>query len=273
MMFMPELQRSGAFEWTQAAGGRTLQCRPLLAHAAHLFTTRDLQLREDAEWAAVAHAVGVEPSCVRLIRQVHGVNVAVARAGAGPAWDRPEADVIVSNDPEVAIGVRVADCAPILIADIRLGVVAAAHAGWRGTVRGAAPRAVAALREHFGSNPRDLLAAIGPCLGRCCGEVGPEVVDAFRRAGHPADDVTRWLRPGLGDRFLLDLDGANADQLAAAGLPTEHIYDAGICTKSHSRVFHSYRADGAKAGRMAAVIRARKKDEGGRTKEGRSRKQ
>jgi hypothetical protein len=239
-----------------------LQCRPLLPYARHLFTSRDVQLREgDAEWTAVANAVGVDPSHLRLIRQVHGVNVAVVRAGIGPEEGRPQADVIVSNDADAAIGVRVADCAPVLIADTRLGVVAAAHAGWRGTVLGAAPKAVATLREQFGSDPRDLIAAIGPCLGRCCGEVGPEVVEAFRSAGHSTGDVERWLQPGRGDRFVLDLTGANVDQLVAAGIPRAQVYDAGICTKTHSDVLHSYRADGPRAGRMAGVIRAKRKEE------------
>jgi YfiH family protein len=193
---------------------------------------------------------------LRLINQVHGVGVAIARAGVPAGERRPEADVIISADPEVAIGVRVADCAPVLIADRRLGVVAAVHAGWRGTVLGAAPKAVAALRQEFRSDPADLIAAIGPCLGSCCGEVGPDVVAAFRDAGHAPGDVDRWLRPGIGDRFVLDLPGANVDQLIAAGVPTEQVYACGICTKSHSNALHSFRADGPHAGRMAGVIRA-----------------
>jgi YfiH family protein len=256
MMFMPELQPSGAFEWTQAAGGRALVCGPLRSHGQHLFTTRDLQLRGDrAEWVAVADALGVDPLRLRLIRQVHGASVAVARRGSDEAWTPPEADAIVSDDPLAAVGVRVADCAPVLLADTRLGVVGAVHAGWRGTVQRAAPAAVAALHAHFGSRPRDLIAAIGPCLGQCCGEVGPEVVQAFRSAGHTADDICRWFLPGSGDRSMLALSRANVDQLAAAGVPREQIYDAAICTRTHSTLFHSYRADGPGAGRMVAAIK------------------
>jgi YfiH family protein len=258
MMFMSEPQPSGGFEWTQAAGGRALRCPPLLAWAPHFFTSRDLTLGDDAEWAAVATAVDVDLSSLRMIRQVHGAGVAVVRQGATSDWSSPEADVIVSDDPETAIVVRVADCAPILFADTRLGVIAAAHAGWRGAAQAAAPAAVSALSDHFGSQPRDLIAAIGPCLGVCCGEVGPEVVEAFTNAGHAATDIDRWFRPGFGDRSYLDLAGANVDQLAAAGVPRDRIYDTGLCTKSHRRLFHSYRADGRGAGRMAAVIRRKK---------------
>ena len=121
-----------------------------------------------------------------LIRQVHGAAVAVAQKDRPEPWRRPEADVVASDDPSNAIAVRVADCAPVLVGDRRTGAVAAAHAGWRGTVQGAAVAAVEALRVSFGSEPTDLVAAVGPCLGPCCGEVGSEVVQAFIDAGHDA---------------------------------------------------------------------------------------
>jgi copper oxidase (laccase) domain-containing protein len=109
--------------------------------------------------------------------------------------------------------------------------------------------------------PADLIAAIGACLGVCCGEVGPDVVEAFGSAGHARADIARWFNPGRGDRFYLDLAAANADQLVAAGVPREHTHVSGLCTKSYSQLFHSYRAHGRDAGRMAGVIR-RKKEEG-----------
>ena len=235
-----------------------LHCPRLLAHAPHFFTTRDLTLRDDAEWTTVAGAIGVDRSRLRMIRQVHGIGVAVVRAGDRSAWSSPEADVVISDDPDTAIVVRVADCAPILFADTRLGVVAAAHAGWRGAAQGAATAAVKALAEQFGSQPPDLIAAIGPCLGVCCGEVGPEVVEAFASAGHARADIDRWFRPGEGDRFHLDLAGASADQLAVAGVPREQIHVSALCTKSYPQLFHSYRAHGRDAGRLGAIIRRKK---------------
>jgi YfiH family protein len=258
MMFMSEPQPSGAFEWTQAAAGRVLSCPPLSEWASHFFTTSDLMLRDDGEWTTVAQAIGVDRSGLRMISQVHGVDVAVVRTGSAAVWSPPKADVIVSDDPETAIVVRVADCAPVLLADTRSGVVAAAHAGWRGAAQGAARSAVNALREQFGSDARDLVAAIGPCLGVCCGEVGPEVVETFAKAGHARADIERWFSAGDGDRFYLDLAGANADQLAAAGVAKEQIHVSGLCTKSHSTLFHSFRAHGRGAGRLAGVIRRKK---------------
>jgi YfiH family protein len=192
-----------------------------------------------------------------LIRQVHGTSVAVARRGGPLAAERPEADVILSDDPEAAIGVRVADCAPILIADERSGAVGAVHAGWRGAAARAAEVAVARMRDEFGSRPEHLIAAIGPCLGQCCGEVGPDVVQAFRAGGGRDDEIGRWFAAGTGDRLQLDLAGASRDQLIASGLRPERVLLSGLCTKTWKDRFHSYRARGKEAGRMLAAIRAR----------------
>jgi YfiH family protein len=193
---------------------------------------------------------------LRLVRQVHGIDIAIASGRAGAMVDQQEADIIISGDPDLAIGVRVADCAPVLIADRRLGSVGAAHAGWRGTTKRAAVVLANAMEHTFGSRRDDLVAAIGPCLGPCCGEVGPEVVRTFREAGHTADDVARWFAPGASGRPYLNLWGANRDQLESAGIPPSQIHVAEICTKTHAALLHSYRAQGPKVGRMVAVIRA-----------------
>jgi YfiH family protein len=256
MMFMTDPQPSGGFEWTQEPWGQALICGPLGEVAPHVFTVANLQLTgDDQEWRAVAVRMGIDVPQLRLIRQVHGIDVATVRLGSEAPAHRPEADVIISDDPAAAVGVRVADCAPVLVGDRRRGVVGAAHAGWRGTVKGAAGTVVAAMVKTFGSDPRDLVAAIGPCLGPCCGEVGPEVVEAFRDAGHSESDLERWFTTGASDRPYLNLWNANRDQLQAAGVPAAQIHAAELCTRTHSTLFHSYRAQKAHAGRMAAVIR------------------
>ena len=254
---MAEPQPSDGFEWTQAEWGLVLRCRPLADIAEHVFTTADIELRDSRdEWAAVAHAIGIEFDRVLLLRQVHGARVAISRRGEYVPGPRPEADAAVTDDPTIAIGVRVADCAPILIGDRRQQVVGAAHAGWRGTVQRAAIAAVREMQSQFGSRPEDLVAAIGPCLGACCGEVGPEVVQTFREAGHDPDSLAQWFTPGRGDRFHLDLPLANRDQLIVAGVPAPQIHVSGLCTKSFPELFHSYRARKERAGRMVGIIRA-----------------
>jgi YfiH family protein len=255
MMPISDPQPSGAFEWTQEPWGRALRCTAL--PAPHLFTSRDLILRGDErEWSAVASSLGVEATRLLLVKQVHGVHVAIARKGRTSAWTRPEADAIVTDDPAVAIGVRVADCAPVLLLDAVRNVVGAAHAGWRGTAASTSAAAVRAMGETFGSRPADLIAAIGPCLGQCCGEVGPDVLAAFRAAGADDASMRAWFRPGTGDRSFLDLERANADQLARAGIDPARIFASGLCTKTHRERLHSYRGDGARAGRLLGAIRA-----------------
>jgi YfiH family protein len=189
---------------------------------------------------------------------VHGRTIAVSREGTLPGpWTPPQADGVVSDDPSAAFGVRVADCAPILMGDRRTGAVAAVHAGWRSTMQRIGAEAVAAMARELQSDPADLVAAIGPCLGACCGEMGEEVVHAFREAGH--DDVTidRWFAREAGRRPHFDLWRANVDQLMAAGLPAGSIHVAGLCTRTYPETFHSYRVRGTEAGRMVGVIRAR----------------
>src|SRR5688572_15254269 len=261
MMFMTAPQPTDRFEWTQAPWGGVIQCRPLLEIADHFFTAASLELRQDPqEWAQVASRAGVPRERLLLLHQVHGHAVAVARSGE--PWTPPPADAVATDDPDVALVVRVADCAPILLADRRRGVVAAVHAGWRGTLQRIAIEAVETMGRELGSNPGDLVAAIGPSLGACCGEMGEEVVDAFREAGHGDEALERWFSRAPGRRPHFDLWRANRDQLRSAGLRPEAIHVSGLCTRTHPTMFHSYRAAGPGAGRMAGVIRVREKGKG-----------
>ena len=253
---MIDPQPSGGFQWVQAPWGRVLQCQALSEVASHFFTEGSIELRDrDEEWAAVATLANVDRDHLLLLRQVHGRTVAVAEAGRGGRWTPPEADAIVSRDPTSALVVRVADCSPILIADRKTGAVAAVHAGWRSTMQRIVSAAIESMGAQFGSEPSNLVAAMGPSLGRCCGEMGEEVVEAFQTAGHPARDLERWFQRAPGHKPHFDLWLANRDQLATAGVPESQIFSADLCTRTHSTRFHSYRAAGPSAGRMAAVIR------------------
>ena len=132
-------------------------------------------------WETLSDWLGVESSRLWRLRQVHGITVHTeAVAPCDGTW--PEGDLLATDRHDVALAVRTADCVPILYADPRTGAVAAVHAGWRGTVAGAASRMVEVLAARFGSRPEDLIAAIGPCVGPESYEVGQEVVDAFAAA-------------------------------------------------------------------------------------------
>src|SRR5215210_5423210 len=157
-MTLPAIPR--AFVWTSESWGPALRCNPLHHIAPHLFTTRSLELIDEADWRHVADALGVNR--VQIVTQVHGREVVVLKRGAPPLASQPHADILVSDDSNVGIAVRAADCVPLLIADSRTGAVAAVHAGWRGTAVAAASTAVEALVRESGSRPEQLVAAIGP---------------------------------------------------------------------------------------------------------------
>jgi YfiH family protein len=259
-MTLPPIPDS--FRWTNESWGPALRCVPLGAVAPHLFTTRQLELSAGNDWWPLADALGVRR--IVTLTQIHGRSVVVVRHGVSTPRGRPEADVIVSNDPEVAIAVRAADCVPLLLADSKTGAVAAVHAGWRGTAASAAIAAVEALAREFNTRPEDLVAAVGPSIGPCCYEVGSELVDAFAAAGHARHLIDRWFAtppPPRGSRepspLRLDVAAANRDQLMLAGVAGENIHMSGLCTAMHLEVLTSFRAEKENAGRLAGVIRAR----------------
>lgn len=245
-----------AFHWTVESWGDALRCAPLEAIAQHAFTSKQLQLPAAEAWAAAAASVGGTAIQVRRVRQVHGNVVRVVRrgqAGASDAGATPDGDAVVSNVPGQILGVLVADCVPMLIADGSNGAAGAVHAGWRGTCARVGPAAVDAMRRQFGSEPDDLTAAIGPSIGPDDYEVGEALIESFQRAGHRAGDLARWFRRH-DRRLLLDLWAANRDQLIDAGVPAGRIFVCGLSTLAHPGVFDSFRSAGERTGRMAAVI-------------------
>lgn len=252
-----------AFRWTTEPWGHALRCDGLDGVAQHLFTTRQLALRggmeeRPAAWAAAVASVGAGVERLVRVRQVHGRAVRVVRRGSGAAaWaGRPDGDAIVSDEPGLALAVLVADCVPVLLADRRRGVAAAVHAGWRGTCAGIVTAALDVMRREFGVASGDVVAAIGPSIRPCCYEVGEELVEAFRRDGHSAADLARWFTASPaadgGVSLRLDVALANRDQLRAAGVTG--IFDCGFCTRTFRETFDSFRADGDRAGRMAAIL-------------------
>jgi hypothetical protein len=257
------------------AGGPALVCGALRSFADHLFTTREWALGSraaatDADWEPVAASLGVDRAHLVRVHQVHGNTVLTARllvprpgegkpdtppARAG-APVRPDADIIVSNDPSRAVAIQTADCVPLLIADRVIGAVAAAHAGWRGLAAGVPGAAVAALAREFGSRPADLVAAIGPCISSPSYEVGDDVWERFSATGFSDAERARWFDESASERHR-QFDGwqAACDQLEAAGVPAGQIHLAALCTATYPDLFCSYRRDGKGAGRMAAAIR------------------
>lgn len=257
-MTLPDLPET--FEWTHEPWGIGLRCRPLALMAAHVFSTRQLRLPSPDGARLLGVAVGVDQ--VAMVEQVHGAEVYVAD-GPRPA-DPPRADILISSNVQIAVAVRAADCAPVLLAARTRPVVAAVHAGWRGTAAGAVAVAVARLERDYGVPPADLIAAIGPCIGACCYTVGSELVDAFAAAGHARYLIDRWFMtppPPRGSRerppLRLDVALANRDQLVLAGVAEADIHSAGLCTAMHLDVLTSFRAEREASVRLAAAIAPR----------------
>lgn len=167
-------------------------------------------------------------------KQIHSDRVLLVES-PGP---QGEGDALVSNQPGIGLTIRTADCLPVLIADPRHRAVAAIHAGWRGVVSEIAPKAVQAMHAQFGSAPEDLVVAIGPGIGKCCFEVGPEVAVQF----------------GLSGRTKVDLVETMRRQLGRNGVSPGQISTSGYCTVCNSELFESYRRDREVAGRMTAMI-------------------
>ena len=182
--------------------------------------------------------LGLDGAELTTMGSVHGASVARVDTAGGSVDD---VDALLTNRPGVALFATFADCYPIVLWDPRNKVAGLVHAGWRGTRAGVAGAAVSLMRREYGSDR--ILAGIGPGICGRCYEVGPEVAAQFDE---------RFVREGVGDRFLLDLAAANRAQLAGEGV--EPIFDIGICTKEHY-LFPSHRRhpDGTRFGAIVSI--------------------
>ena len=205
-------------------------------------TVGDDPARVRENWERLRAATGLD---FARVRQVHGCRVVDAAAGTEPV---EEGDAVATAAPGVAACVSVADCVPVLLADPRSGAVAAVHAGWRGTIDGAAAAGVKALVERHGARPDEMLAAIGPGIGPCCFEVSRDLAARFRDEVGPVTATSR----DQGSR--VDLWRANELLLRRAGLARRRIETLGRCTSCEERTFFSHRRDRGLTGRHVAFI-------------------
>ncbi|MCU1286179.1 MAG: hypothetical protein JWO13_2529 [Acidobacteriales bacterium] len=207
-------------------------------------------------------------------KQIHSNIVHVLESATPPA-STITADGLITNVPGLLLTIQTADCVPVLLVDAKRKAIGAFHAGWRGTVARIVEKGVGAMRVTFGSDPRDIRAAIGPCIGQCCYAVGEEVVGEFHSQFSYADSLFKPYfeddpiklkypllfltarAPGhsnLGPQIHLDLVEANRRQLLDAGLKPKNIWSAGACTSCNTDRFFSYRKEAGFTGRMMSVI-------------------
>ncbi len=186
------------------------------------------------------NALGIPSDRLAIPQQRHTAIVGIV--GAEGNYDR--CDALITNVPEVFLSVTVADCAPIFLFDRTRKVVACVHAGWRGTEQQILQKTLVSMQQNFGSIPEEVYAFIGPSAGQCCYEVGEEVAQRF-------DPEFVIRRSG---KIYLDIKRANQGQLRDAGVVGSTIEVNEDCTICKSEIYHSYRRDKEKSGRMMGII-------------------
>jgi len=200
-----------------------------------------------------AEAVGFDPARMVFTRQVHGAAVRTVTAADAHTLFAPvpwEADGIVTGEPGLALVCFTADCVPVLLRDGEGRACAAVHCGWRSSVADILKNAVETMRAQ-GAQPRDIRAAVGPAISRCCFEVGGEVVAA---AEQWLGDLSGLVDPGAPGKFFLDLKAANARRLVQLGLRPAHIDVSDACTMCSHETFWSHRHTKGDRGSQAAVV-------------------
>jgi YfiH family protein len=180
---------------------------------------------------------------------VHGTDIVHADA-ARPLENHPErADIILTDNPEVSLFMRFADCVPLLFHDPQKKVIGISHAGWMGTVKGVATTTIEGMQSRYGCNPKDIVAGIGPSIGVDHYEVGEEVVSQFHEKY--GKDTERIIQTRDGITYL-DLWTANLIQLQNAGV--EQVQVSGVCTACHLDDWFSHRAEKGKTGRFGVLM-------------------
>ena len=245
---------------------------PLLEAVPHCFSTRfggvsegylsSLNLgthRGDApenvreNYRILGEAVGFAPENTVFTKQIHSdivERVGLTHRGRGLLWEATEGcDGLVTNEPGVVLTVFSADCTPVLFYDPVARAVGACHAGWRGTAAGIASKTVEKMTAEFGSDPKNVRAAIGPCISQCCFETHEDVPNAMLRS--LGEEARACILP-RGEKFMVDLKGLNALWLRRAGV--EQISVAEECTACEPDRFWTHRRVGDRRGSLAAMI-------------------
>ncbi len=241
------------------------------------FTADDTQVnvernRELYEKAVTVVAEDGAPWPLAQVKQIHS---AIIHRIDVPSAHAPAGDGMITNAPGILLAIKTADCVPVLVADVKRKVVGAFHAGWRGTAARVVEKGVGEMRRQFHSDPRDLRAAIGPCIRKCCYSVGDEVRAEFESQFAYAGDLFEEVfdsnaihikypmlflnqrAPGHGDlgpETHLDLVTANLRQLEDAEVAKQNVSVIDGCTACDTERFFSHRAEFGKTGRMMSVI-------------------
>ncbi len=205
------------------------------------FTTK----RSHRDFGDIVRRTGVPGHMMYLPIQKHTDKIVLV----GSSLEQKIGDSVVTKRNDILIGVQVADCVPVLILDGKREIAGAVHAGWRGTAAGILKKTIAFMAERFFSDPSDILIALGPGIRGCCYNVGPEVIDAVRRASGEGRYITE-----SGGIHRIDLSMANTLQARSMGIPEANIWMSPDCTHCLPEKYHSYRFTRTHAGRQFGFI-------------------
>jgi polyphenol oxidase len=268
-----EILAENGFFWRESGGVKVLVCRALEENGfANGFSTRlggvssfpanDLNLAgfgEDSNENIFENRrrflkIFDGKFALATAWQIHGDDVKIVKSEADIKNSEEKADALASNLENVLVGVKTADCVPILIGDAKTRAFASVHAGWRGTALSIARKTIEKMRVAFGTNPADLICAVGPAATCKNYEIGREVIEAFEENFPNGENI---FTPTRENHALIDLHKANKNQLLSAGVAAENIRIAPFCTMERTDLFFSYRVEKklyGKTGRLISVI-------------------
>jgi YfiH family protein len=229
--------------------------KPPFASLNMNFTVGDSPETVVANRTRVCQSLDIQLTQIVAAKQTHSTNATIVTAddrGKGAYdWQSaiPDSDALITASPGVYLLMTFADCVPIVLFDPQHQALALIHAGWKGTLRGVADSAIRAMTRHFATEPRQLLATVGPAIGPCCYRIGEEVIRTAEEEGQP----TAAIFTRRGEHTYLNLWQANRLRLLAAGLAEDNIEIANICTACHTELFFSHRAEQGQTGRFAVI--------------------
>lgn len=202
-------------------------------------------------------ALGFDFNSFVLCHQTHTTNIRVVTEqdrgmGVTKQSTIKDTDALITNIPNIQLVAFSADCTPIFLLDTDKKAIAVIHAGWRGTVNSIAKKTIEKMTQTYGTNPKDIIAGIGPCIGQCCFQVDQPVVEEFHKKLSFAKDVI--IPDTVAEKYKIDLWETNRRILIESGVPNTQIEICKICTMCHPQLFYSHRVMGNARGNMAAII-------------------
>lgn len=215
--------------------------------------------RVEENYARIAESIGVDVQSLVISKQVHKTNIRVVTQkdrgkGLFIPRDYDEIDGFITNEPNVTLVTKYADCVPLYFVDVKQKAIGLTHSGWRGTVAEIGRITVEALTKHYNSDPKELIAVIGPSICKNCFEISEDVATEFRKA-FPGAYETGILTPlRKQGKYLCDLWEANRQVLLNAGLSSENIHISEVCTCCNDDLLFSHRKTQGKRGSLAAFL-------------------